>query len=182
VILLSDWPRIEHNVPKVLIPGAAIALVFLLARRRKLSHADDLGLRPAPLGEATVWVLLYAAWMLGTNHFMNWRGPWDFSGWAAAPVLVNILRVVGVGVLGPIAEELIFRGGLFSQLMKTRLKAAGTILVTALAWSVLHYSYTAGVIAVIFVDGLLLGAARYRTRSVYVPIVMHLVWNFYAMW
>jgi CAAX amino terminal protease family. len=34
----------------------------------------------------------------------------------------------------------------------------------------------------IFVDGLLLGAARYRTKSVYVPIAMHLLWNLYAIW
>jgi len=46
----------------------------------------------------------------------------------------------------------------------------------------IHTSYSAGVIAVIFVEGLLLGAAHWRTGSVLAPILMHIVWNLYAVW
>jgi membrane protease YdiL (CAAX protease family) len=38
------------------------------------------------------------------------------------------------------------------------------------------------VIAIIVVDGILLGLARWRTGSVFVPIVMHALYNLYAIW
>ena len=37
-------------------------------------------------------------------------------------------------------------------------------------------------IAIIFVDGLILGLARWRTRSVFAPAAMHMLYNLYAIW
>jgi len=92
-----------------------------------------------------------------------------------------VLRVLAVGVLGPIAEELIFRGWFFGVLLK-RVSPAVTILLTAAGWAALHYAYGVAVLGVILVDGLLLGLARWKTRSVYPPIVMHMLYNLYAIW
>ena len=89
---------------------------------------------------------------------------------------------LAVGILGPTAEELVFRGVLFSRLMTTRLGPVGTIVLLALVWSAIHTSYELRVIAVIFVEGLILGAARWKTGSVIPPILMHIVWNLYAVW
>jgi membrane protease YdiL (CAAX protease family) len=125
---------------------------------------------------------MYAAWILITNYFMEWRGPWDFSAWAKLPVFVAALRVLAVGVLGPIAEELIFRGILFHRLRHTRVGDWGAILILAAVWAVVHTSYTSDVIALIFVSGLFLGWARKYTGSVFVPIIMHILWNLYAVW
>jgi hypothetical protein len=72
--MIADLPRLERNLLKVAIPLVAIAVVFLLARRRKMSLRDDLGLRAPPIGEGVRWVLIYTVWMLGTNYLMNWRG------------------------------------------------------------------------------------------------------------
>jgi membrane protease YdiL (CAAX protease family) len=38
------------------------------------------------------------------------------------------------------------------------------------------------VILVIVVDGILLGLARWKTRSVSPPMVMHALYNLYAIW
>ena len=90
--------------------------------------------------------------------------------------------MLGVGILGPIAEELIFRGLLYGRLVGTRLGAVGSIVILALGWALIHTSYSGVVIAVIFVEGLLLGAARWRTGSVLAPVLMHILWNLYAVW
>jgi membrane protease YdiL (CAAX protease family) len=49
-------------------------------------------------------------------------------------------------------------------------------------WALLHWSYSWAVIGVIVIDGLLLGAARARTGSVVPPIIMHALYNIYAIW
>ena len=180
--VMPDWPQLGRTLLKAAIPLVAIAVGYVTVRIRKLSLRHDIGLQAPPLGEGAAWVLVYAAWMLGTNYLMNWRGPWDFTVWQESPLLIDAIRVLAVGLLGPIAEELIFRGLLYARLVRTKLGVRWTIILLAAGFAALHTAYSPAVIAIIFVDGLLLGAARYRTTSVYVPIAMHIVWNLYAIW
>jgi membrane protease YdiL (CAAX protease family) len=159
---------------------AAAAIVLVLARTRNLPR-DEMGLVRPPLYPSLLIPALYLAWMFGTDAAMHWRGPWDFRPWLAAPLLASILRVAAVGILGPVAEELIFRGWFWGAL-RTRVGPALAIVVTAAGWAALHYEYGLAVLGVILVDGLLLGLARWRTGSVYPPIVMHILYNLYAVW
>jgi membrane protease YdiL (CAAX protease family) len=55
-------------------------------------------------------------------------------------------------------------------------------VILALGWALIHTSYSATVIAVIFFEGLLLGMARWRKGSVLAPALMHILWNLYAVW
>ena len=170
--------EIESALMKAGIAAAAIAIV--LVRTRNMPR-EELGVARPRLLPAGLFLALYLGWMLGSDALMGWRGPWDWTPWLAAPLLASALRVLAVGVLGPIAEELIFRGWFFGLLDK-RIGVAATILVTAIGWTALHYSYSWGVMGVILVDGLLLGLARWTSRSVYPPILMHILYNLYAVW
>lgn len=163
---------------KVALAGGALA--FVLFRTRNIPR-EELGLiRPPPLISAAM-LALYIAWMLASNAAIHWRGPWDFTPWLQAPVLASVLRLCAVSLLGPIVEELIFRGWFYSVLDK-RVGAGIAIPVTSVTWALLHYSYGWAVVLVIVVDGILLGIARWRTKSVYTPMVMHALYNFYAIW
>jgi membrane protease YdiL (CAAX protease family) len=163
---------------KAAIAGGAIALV--LFRTRKLPREES-GIVRAPIWPSLLLTAVYLAWMFLTDATLHWRGPWNWQPWIEAPLLASALRVLAVCILGPTAEELIFRGWFFGWL-EPRIGAALTILVTAAGWAVLHYDYPWQVILVILVDGILLGLARWRTRSVFPPIVMHLLYNLYAIW
>jgi membrane protease YdiL (CAAX protease family) len=169
---------IESAAPKVAVSGAIIAVV--LVRTRKLPR-EQLGLVRPRLGLSVLLVAVYLAWMLATDAAIHWRGPWDWRPWLAAPLAASAMRVLAVGILGPIAEELVFRGWFFGLLDK-RIGVAATIAVTAVSSALLHYSYGWAVVGVIVVDGLLLGIARWKTRSVFAPIVMHALYNLYAVW
>lgn len=158
--------------------GVAILLVRMKRSRRPLSW---FGLTPPPLVQTLIFIAVYLAWMLGTDAVSHWRGPWDFRPWREAPLIASVLRVVAVCFFGPLVEEFIFRGIAFSWLAE-RMKIPLTIAATALVWSAMHYSYSWWVIAIIFVDGLILGLARWRTRSVIAPAVMHMLYNLYAIW
>jgi membrane protease YdiL (CAAX protease family) len=159
---------------------ALFAIVLVLVRTRK-SPREELGFVRPPFLPALIILFVYLAWMLGSDALMHWRGPWDFRPWLAAPLIASVLRVLAVGFLGPIAEELIFRGWFLGVLLK-KTGPAVAILLTAAGWAALHYAYGLAVLGVILVDGLLLGLARWRTKSVYPPIVMHILYNLYAIW
>jgi membrane protease YdiL (CAAX protease family) len=83
------------------------------------------------VGLTVAWVAGYAAWMLATNAVMGWRGPWDFTAWRTAPLLVDAGRVLAVSILGPIAQELRFRGVLFGVLVR-RFPVMPVIVVLAI--------------------------------------------------
>jgi membrane protease YdiL (CAAX protease family) len=82
----------------------------------------------------------------------------------------------------PIAEELIFRGQLFSALSLTRLGVPGTTIVTSAMWALLHMSEPWLSIGLIFVMGLVFGWMMYRFGSIWVTMTCHGAWNsFYAI-
>ena len=174
-------PATERSLVKVAIPAAVILFVIFRGRQRGGGSLAWLGVRPSPAVPTALWVLGYAAWMLGSNAVLHWRGPWDFTPWMRAPVLASAARVLAVGILGPIAEELVFRGFLF-EIVRRRFGSGSAIAVTAALWSVLHIQYSVGIIVLILVDGILLGLARDRTDSVVAPTLMHVVWNLFAVW
>jgi hypothetical protein len=180
--VFASMSPLQATLFKVAFPLLAIVIVILGVKLRGRSLREVLGLFPPRASQAALWMAIYLAWMLLTDLFMNWRGPWDFSGWARSSMIVNVLRVLAVCILGPIAEELIFRGALYYRFSQTRLGPTVTIVILAAIWAVIHIAYTPGVIAVIFVGGLLLGFARRQTGSVILPILMHIAWNLYAVW
>lgn len=167
---------------KVLVPLAVLAGLWLVCRARRISWSRDLGLVRPSLMPALAWLGLALAWMLGTDALLHWRGPWDLRPWQAQTLWVAAARVLGVGLLGPLAEEVAFRGLLDFRLRRAGLPAGVVLGGVAAGWAALHYAYTPAVVAVIFGEGLLLGLARRRTGSLWVPVLMHVAWNLYAVW
>ncbi|MBI2896847.1 MAG: CPBP family intramembrane metalloprotease [Deltaproteobacteria bacterium] len=78
------------------------------------------------------------------------------------------------GFLGPVAEELVFRGVLYSALRR-RLPNAAAIACSALAFAALH-PYQAALFQVAIV-GVLFASAYDRTRSLWPSILAHSAWN-----
>lgn len=77
----------------------------------------------------------------------------------------------------PIAEEIIFRGQLFSALSLTRIGVAGATLVTSSGWALMHMSEPWLSIGLIFIMGLIFGWLMYRFGSLWLTIACHGVWN-----
>ena len=162
--------------------SAALATFAYVRLRKTENSAERWGLQvPTHRAAGVAIAAIYLAWMLGTDLATHWRGPWDFAPWIAAPLAASVMRVLAVCLFGPAAEELVFRGFLYG-LLKDRIGVPLTIAVTALGWAVLHLGYSWWVIGIIVVDGLLLGLARWRTGSVFVPTAMHALYNLYAIW
>lgn len=193
----------------VIFPASLVvaAAAWWLAERGGRSPVDVLNLRwprISPLG----WVLLllgfvvvmYAAILmvvlvLGIDLAQYTPGPHGESPKTGSAGLVKeamfdvasdpmlfffVFPSVAIGA--PLAEELIFRGQLFSALSNTRLGVSGATLVTATVWSLLHVTEPWLSIALIFMMGLVFGWMMYRFGSLWVTIICHGFWNgLYAM-
>lgn len=92
-------------------------------------------------------------------------------------IMQHDLGYLAVGVLAPVAEEMIFRGAILRRLLDTMGKRRewAAITATALLFAVVHGNMAQGINA--FVLGLLLGWMYARTRSLVPGVAMHLTNN-----
>ena len=87
------------------------------------------------------------------------------------------VMAAGIALGAPLAEEMTFRGQIFSTLSRTRLGYSGTSLVTSLVWALIHITEPPYAIALIFVMGLVLSILLVRFGSLWVTFVCHASWN-----
>ena len=94
-----------------------------------------------------------------------------------AGIMSHDLGYVAVGVVAPIAEEMVFRGAILRRLLDItgRRMAWVAIVVSAALFGVVHGNMAQGMNA--FLMGLMLGWLYVRTRSIVPGVVMHIANN-----
>jgi membrane protease YdiL (CAAX protease family) len=173
--LLYRWSTVIGGVVQYAL---ILALVLLIARG--LAPAV-LGLRrPASWRAAAAWIAgaIVAIWVIGAllNPFLEAgeeQGlvPDDWESDHAAAFVANF---VVVAVVAPIVEELTYRGLGFAA-VRQFFGAGAAIVVTALAFGLAHGLVVA--LPVLTVFGLILGWLRFKTSSLYPPIILHAIFN-----
>lgn len=88
-------------------------------------------------------------------------------GWAIAAIAAG----------APISEELLFRGLLLPALAASRLGFLGGAILSTVAWTVLHISYSWTGLMEVALAGVLLCWAWRRSGSLWVPITCHAAYN-----
>lgn len=91
---------------------------------------------------------------------------------------VNVLGVLYVVILGPIAEELTFRGVTMYYARKFTNRFWLANLIQSVLFGVMHLNLVQGIYAAIL--GLVIGWVYHRFRSLYACIFMHMFFNFLA--
>jgi len=133
---------------------------------RGLLYAAGLGARALVFG--------YAAW--NATGLLRWSPPRD--PWVAAtglPAMGTLLFATGSVLLGPMAEELLFRGLLLPWLERF-FPARKALWISAGIFATQHLAYGPGVLS-IAVIGLVLGWARQRSGGLAAPLFIHTVYN-----
>jgi len=91
-----------------------------------------------------------------------------------------ILSFITVCLLAPVIEELVYRGVLFSLLKKLRFNDTLLIFVSTLLFTAVHSHYDTADLIFVFVVGVLLGYARFKTKGLLLPIAIHFTANLYG--
>lgn len=86
-----------------------------------------------------------------------------------------IPSLIFAGILGPIAEELIFRGILFSSLKRTGLGAGLAIVLSGLIFGLWHGNFVQAVYASL--GGMVFAYVFYKTDSLGLVILIHIINN-----
>jgi hypothetical protein len=158
---------------------AVLAALWIAIRPTRIPFAEYLALR------GTSWVhFLVGAIALGVV-VMGWDLLSRATGREVEPgfmgeVLKSAradgalwLLVIAFCVAAPITEEFFARGFLYRGWSESFLGPVGAILLSSLAWTVLHLQYDWFFLGEVFSIGLLLGYLRYRFHSTWLTVVLH---------
>ena len=179
--LLTHWtlaPRLFVLQSLASLAGLgclALSTKFLLSKPPGLYWQNTLRCR-------FVWFIIALGLGLvlsGLTWFLEYLGHFQqASAWAAQLLGLNsILIYVLVIVIAPLFEELVFRGWLYNAWLAAGVNPYIIVLLTALAWSALHWQYDLMAQLYILFIGLLLGMCRLRSGSYLPSLMFHVVFN-----
>ncbi len=160
----------------------AAALVFLLAYvagGRWIERRRIYELAPRPAAGEFLGGLFTGCMLFATVMGVLWLAKaYDVTG-VAPPQ--GIGPAVALAVMAGVVEELIFRGVLF-RLSETIVGTWGGLLFTSALFGLAHLgnrgaTWTSG-LAIMLEAGVLLGAAYVATERLWLPIGLHIAWNF----
>ncbi len=161
---------------------ALIAGLLVMARLREGARWRLLlAWRPGRLGRL-FWLMVALAFAYGVSASLALSqlpsGP--RSGFSMPESSLSVfLSLVLIVFLAPIAEELAFRGWIFTGLRRYGFQAA--LWVSSLLFALAHWGGTIFYTLAILPIGLILGVLRERTGSVRTTIAFHALYNF-SMW
>lgn len=150
------------------------AIVLLWARWAAL----DLGLRDPVVRGLWPWVALYVAWYAAEWVIFSFYPPEQTPEWLdelkQLPLLEQFILLV---VTAPLIEELLFRGAMFSALLR-RWGIWVAAIVPSAIWGILHFDFEPWFVASIAGSGVVLAIIRWKSGSLYIPVCLHAAGNF----
>jgi membrane protease YdiL (CAAX protease family) len=161
----------------VTFPGL-IAVALWRARRE---DGRDLWaeLRHAPLQHRRlIWLLVPLLSLFSVAvSLTDWEPYPDLSQYLTQvhPLLL-LLGALTVGLLGPIAEELFFRGWLWTALRR-RWSVLPTAIATSALWLAMHLGHGTAYILLLLPSAVALSLIRHRCGSVRASAIAHIVYN-----
>ena len=183
-LILQDYPRISVFYGLILIPLYSLILFYRRLNQRDaiwLKKPDKKDLLPAlvlSIGLLGVTNLLFSGLMLlGESVPAVERVMTDYLEQAEAfsPALGYGWLITGITFLAPLSEELLFRGIIQGELRRAMPEWLA-VVVQAVLFALFHMQ--AIQVLYVFLPALALGAMYAVTRSFWVPVLMHVVFNF----
>lgn len=190
-LIQGRWDEATRVAPELMRDGTTyrqvvaaawvcfLALLSIVGPRSRAGWMDRLGLHPCRGIGVVLWTGLTAALLAGVSVLLD--PLMDETTREALEVMGEGVHspfwfVAALVIAAPLLEELVFRGYAFSGLVG-RLGPWGAILLPTMVFTICHVQYGLAGLAYIFAIGVLLGALRWTTGSVYPCIAVHMANN-----
>jgi len=163
---------------------AVLATLALARLRQPLSETLPIGPPVAGVGSVVLSFSVLAAALTVVAALLQRIGEYDvfgdlrpFVALARSDPVWPLMLAAAIGA--PLAEELVFRGFLLPALARSHvLGFTGAAVVSSLAWSALHFTYSWTGLAAVFAIGIYLSIVLWRTGSIWTCIACHSLYNF----
>ncbi|HEY2138252.1 MAG TPA: CPBP family intramembrane glutamic endopeptidase [Xanthobacteraceae bacterium] len=171
-----------------LIPNPVLVVLLAVVAwwRTGGNAAEYLGLvrfsgREFLVGFLAVAALAAAMDVVSSLAGLDIVSPFQTESYATARATGWILPLMlAIIVIGPVGEEVLFRGFLFRGWIRPGVPGVVAVAVISLLWAALHVQYDPVGMTQVFLSGLLLGWIRWRSGSTLLTIVLHLLVNLEA--
>jgi membrane protease YdiL (CAAX protease family) len=168
------------------IAGAAVGvpmIVVFVKVRRRASIREYLALNPITKRQILVSLAIAAGLMALIELVGSATGQSSDTFTVNAYQTAKPLALLWISfvIFGPAFEETFFRGFLFVGWVRSRLGSVGAIALTSGLFAVLHIQYDLFGIVSVLVMGIALGIMRFKTSSLWSPLLMHFMWNLVGM-
>jgi membrane protease YdiL (CAAX protease family) len=184
--LLND-PRMEQRMSDLVYNGDLVAqealwsgllcsiLIVLSVFYWKRQHTVAfLGLRAPNWKQILLWMGVFLALGLVIELLAHLSPSFrtDFMERLIGSTTNMVWLYLGVGLMAPLFEEFLLRGLLFGSIRHMADEHA-TVALTAGVFTLMHMQYDPVVMLLILPMGIVLGYARSRSGSIWVPIILH---------
>jgi len=163
-----------------------IAVLVLAVRLRSMTVSDYLALTwPSGrvIGIALAALVVFMPALDGFAYVMGQPivTPFQIDLYIGAQKSGTLLMLwIALVVAAPVWEEIAFRGFLYRGWVRSARSALPAIVIISAFFAILHLQYNWFGILQVFIIGLLLGFARWRSGSTCLTMLMHAVINFYS--
>jgi len=169
------------------LPFLMVLLAFSIAIKQKRLNTKALCIQaPVSYRKFFVWWGLFLLFIIATELTLFKTGLLDVTRWSHN-LPSSIIRILGIVILAPISEELLFRGLFIQKLTKWKFDKHSAVLLQAMVFVLLHsfaYENTLSSnisIAQSFLDACIYAYARFSTQSIFTSIAMHSTGNLIAV-
>lgn len=167
------WDFWEFYVGITLSAVICITLVILITRLISKSPLKYLGFVTVKKKDL-VWILYFIPIYLILEviiRYFNLEFDLNLSG----AEKYKFLLILGVGIVGPFFEEVLFRGFLLTRINEiTNSKYHWlTLLVVSLLFTLPHFQYNFYQLLIIFCLGLYFSFVKWKTGNLWIPIIIH---------
>lgn len=173
------------SIATIVAAVICIGLIILFVKLRKgITVSEYLALKPITRKHIFIVIGVFLGLLILAgiaSFFMGETEDSEFTLEVYNTSVWPVLFGIAVVVFAPVFEETLFRGFLFAGLRQSFIGTAGAIVLTALMWTLLHLQYEVAGMSIIFVLGIILGIVRYKTGSLWTVILIHALWNLFAV-
>ena len=165
-----------------------VEVLAWVARRRGWQAADYLGwVVPEPRDAAVTLALIVA--LILVFHALDYVldrsdlvSSFQINRYRSAREAGGLVMLwIAWVAAAPLGEEIMFRGFLYRGWARSPRAVVPAVVVISALWAILHVQYDWLVILQIFLDGLALGWARWRSGSTTLTFAMHAFHNTWAL-
>lgn len=162
-----------------------LTVLFIVIRLRRLSFKDTLAINRPKIKDVFIYVCIFIIWLCATELFFGHLGILETGQWKNYSLSHIVIRGVSICIVAPFSEELIFRGLLFTR-VRDRFGLGAALFLPSALFALLHIKFEEGnttllFASVTFIDAVYYSYARYKSNSVFVPIILHSLGNVVAM-